>query len=54
MASGEMYLGSDAFALAPLTNRIAYLEDGDWAVLRAPTASIFDARRPPGQSRGHA
>jgi glucosamine--fructose-6-phosphate aminotransferase (isomerizing) len=29
-----MFLGSDALALAPLTRRIAYLEDGDWAVLR--------------------
>jgi glucosamine--fructose-6-phosphate aminotransferase (isomerizing) len=28
---GEAYLGSDAFALAPFTNRIAYLEDGDVA-----------------------
>jgi glucosamine--fructose-6-phosphate aminotransferase (isomerizing) len=27
---GEMYLGSDALALAPLTNRICYLEEGDW------------------------
>ena len=30
---GEMYLGSDAIALAPFTNRITYLEDGDWAVI---------------------
>jgi glucosamine--fructose-6-phosphate aminotransferase (isomerizing) len=30
---GEMYLGSDAMALAPLTNRISYLEEGDWAEL---------------------
>jgi glucosamine--fructose-6-phosphate aminotransferase (isomerizing) len=30
---GEMFLGSDALALAPLTSRIAYLHDGDWAVL---------------------
>jgi len=29
----EMFLGSDALALAPLTRRIAYLEDGDWAVI---------------------
>ncbi len=28
---GEMYLGSDALALAPLTSRICYLEEGDWA-----------------------
>src|SRR3954454_14603855 len=31
---GEMFLGSDAIALAPFTNSITYLEDGDWAVVR--------------------
>jgi len=41
---GAMYLGSDAFALAPMTNRISYLEDGDWAVLRRDSATITDAR----------
>ncbi len=40
---GEMFLGSDALALAPLTRRIAYLEDGDFAVLTANGAEIFDA-----------
>ena len=30
---GEMYLGSDAIALAPFTDTITYLEDGDWAVV---------------------
>ena len=40
---GEMYLGSDALALAPLTNRIAYLEEGDWAELHADKAIIHDA-----------
>ena len=30
---GEMYLGSDALALAPFTDEITYLDDGDWAVL---------------------
>lgn len=40
---GEMYLGSDAIALAPFTNRITYLEDGDWVVLTHTTAEIFDA-----------
>ncbi|HTT85420.1 MAG TPA: glutamine--fructose-6-phosphate transaminase (isomerizing) [Rhizomicrobium sp.] len=38
----ESWLGSDAFALAPFTNRIAYLEDGDVALLRGPDVSIFD------------
>ncbi len=40
--AGEMFLGSDAFALAPLTRRISYLDDGDWAVLTADGAEIFD------------
>jgi glucosamine--fructose-6-phosphate aminotransferase (isomerizing) len=39
---GEMYLGSDAMALAPLTNRISYLEEGDWVELRAGKATIHD------------
>ena len=40
---GEMYLGSDALALAPLTQRITYLEEGDWAVLRTDGATVYDA-----------
>ena len=40
---GEMFIGSDAMALAPLTNRITYLEEGDWAVLTRSGVSIFDA-----------
>ncbi|HEX6114957.1 MAG TPA: glutamine--fructose-6-phosphate transaminase (isomerizing) [Geminicoccaceae bacterium] len=40
---GEMYLGSDALALAPLTSRIQYLEEGDWAVLHPRGAAIYDA-----------
>ena len=43
----EAYLGSDAFALAPFTNRVAYLEDGDVAVVRGPQVSIFDAEGRP-------
>jgi glucosamine--fructose-6-phosphate aminotransferase (isomerizing) len=39
---GEMYLGSDAMALAPLTRRICYLEEGDWAVLTRERATIRD------------
>ncbi|MBD0416435.1 glutamine--fructose-6-phosphate transaminase (isomerizing) [Oryzicola mucosus] len=39
---GEMFLGSDAIALAPFTNSITYLEDGDWAVVRRNEVSIFD------------
>jgi glucosamine--fructose-6-phosphate aminotransferase (isomerizing) len=41
--NGEMYFGSDALALAPLTQRICYLEEGDWAVVSTKNASILDA-----------
>jgi glucosamine--fructose-6-phosphate aminotransferase (isomerizing) len=40
---GEMYLGSDAFALAPMTNRVAYLEDGDWVVITDTSAVVYNA-----------
>ena len=40
---GEMYLGSDALALAPLTDRICYLEEGDWVVLNGTGAQVHDA-----------
>jgi glucosamine--fructose-6-phosphate aminotransferase (isomerizing) len=40
---GEMYLGSDALALAPFTDRVAYLEDGDWVVARRSVAEFRDA-----------
>jgi glutamine---fructose-6-phosphate transaminase (isomerizing) len=40
---GEMYLGSDAIALAPFTDAISYLEDGDWAVVRRDGVEIRDA-----------
>ncbi|MEZ5923426.1 MAG: glutamine--fructose-6-phosphate transaminase (isomerizing) [Hyphomicrobiaceae bacterium] len=40
---GEMYLGSDAIALAPLTDTISYLEDGDWAILTRSGVEIRDA-----------
>jgi glutamine---fructose-6-phosphate transaminase (isomerizing) len=40
---GEMYLGSDAIALAPFTDTIAYLEDGDWAVVTRKGVDIHDA-----------
>jgi glucosamine--fructose-6-phosphate aminotransferase (isomerizing) len=39
---GEMYFGSDALALAPLTQRICYLEEGDWAVVSDKQATIYD------------
>ncbi len=40
---GEMYLGSDAIALSPFTDLITYLEDGDWAILKADSIQIYDA-----------
>lgn len=39
---GETYLGSDALALAPLTQKIAYLEEGDWVIITREGAHIFD------------
>jgi len=39
---GEMYLGSDAIALAPFTDNITYLEDGDWAVMTREGLAIRD------------
>ncbi len=41
--TGEMFVGSDALALAPLTNKITYLEEGDWAVLTREGVTIHDA-----------
>ena len=41
---GEMFVGSDALALAPLTRRIAYLEEGDWAIITDKGARFFDAQ----------
>ena len=39
---GEMFIGSDALALAPLTQKITYLDEGDWAVITGSGADIFD------------
>ena len=55
---GEMYLGSDAIALAPFTNQMTYLEDGDWVVLTRNSIEILDAqgtpvKRPRQQSQRH-
>lgn len=44
---GEMYLGSDALALAPLTQRIAYLEEGDWVAISREAAMIRDENGEP-------
>src|SRR5262249_33690434 len=40
---GEMYLGSDAIALAPFTDSISYLDDGDWVVVRRGGVEVHDA-----------
>jgi len=39
---GAMYLGSDAIALAPFTDMVSYLEDGDWAIVTHRGAEIHD------------
>jgi glutamine---fructose-6-phosphate transaminase (isomerizing) len=40
----EMFIGSDAIALAPFTDTVSYLEDGDWAVVTHNGAKIYDAK----------
>ncbi len=44
---GEVFLGSDALALAPLTQQIAYLEEGDWVVVTRGGAAIYDRQNRP-------
>jgi len=44
---GESYIGSDAVALAPFTNKVTYLEEGDWAVLTREKIEIFDEKGTP-------
>ena len=44
---GENYLGSDALALAPLTQRIAYLDEGDWVAVMRDKVEIYDADNNP-------
>ena len=39
---GEMFVGSDAIALAPMTDRVTYLEEGDWAIVTRAGAQIHD------------
>jgi len=45
--NGETYLGSDALALAPLTQKISYLEEGDWVVINKDGAQVYDERNAP-------
>ena len=40
--NGEMFVGSDAIALAPMTDRITYLDEGDWAILTRTSVEIRD------------
>ncbi|BAV52611.1 glucosamine--fructose-6-phosphateaminotransferase (plasmid) [Mesorhizobium loti] len=47
IGDGEMYLGSDAIALAPFTSLIAYLEEGDWVVLNREGATFYDKANVP-------
>ena len=47
---GQMYLGSDAIALAPFTNRVTYLEDGDWVVLTPQLDASSSTPMAPDQS----
>ncbi len=44
---GEMYVGSDAIALSPFTDRITYLDDGDWAVVTRTGVEIMDSNGKP-------
>ncbi|HMI40810.1 MAG TPA: glutamine--fructose-6-phosphate transaminase (isomerizing), partial [Sphingomicrobium sp.] len=44
---GENYLGSDALALAGLTQKIAYLDEGDWVVAKRDSVRIFDRANQP-------
>ncbi len=48
---GEMFVGSDALALAPLTRRIAYLEEGDWVAVDGEGARFFNAAHKPVERR---
>ena len=49
---GEVLVGSDAIALAPLTNDVTYLEEGDLAVLRRGSVEIYDGTGQPGNADG--
>ncbi|PKB24876.1 glutamine--fructose-6-phosphate transaminase [Novosphingobium kunmingense] len=46
---GETYLGSDALALAPLTQKIAYLDEGDWVVITRQGAQVYDKDNNPAE-----
>lgn len=47
IGQGEMYVGSDALALASLTQTLIYLEEGDWAVLHRDSYQVYDHHNRP-------
>lgn len=47
VGEGEMYLGSDALAVAPFTDQVVYLEEGDWCVLTRTGYEVFDKENNP-------
>ncbi|NNF80374.1 MAG: glutamine--fructose-6-phosphate transaminase (isomerizing), partial [Rhizobiales bacterium] len=49
----QVFVGSDATALAPFTNRVSYLEDGDWALLSRSSVEIFDESGDPVKRAEH-
>ncbi len=49
----QVFVGSDATALAPFTNRVSYLEDGDWALLTRSSVEIFDEKGDPVKRAEH-
>ncbi|MCP5076167.1 MAG: glutamine--fructose-6-phosphate transaminase (isomerizing) [Rhodobacteraceae bacterium] len=49
----QVFVGSDATALAPFTNRVSYLEDGDWALLSRSSVEIFDETGAPVKRAEH-
>ena len=51
---GEMFLGSDAMALAPYTSRISYLEEDDWVMMTSDGATIYNQRRRVDRAVRHA
>jgi len=47
IGEGEMYIGSDALALAPLTRQVTYLEEGDWVTIKRDSNQIYNAENKP-------
>jgi glucosamine--fructose-6-phosphate aminotransferase (isomerizing) len=47
LGDGETFLGSDSHALAPFTNKVIYLEEGDWVVARPDGVEVFDVHNKP-------